>query len=61
MSFFDKFIGCDDDIALRFARAYNGNYAKIGDKSFLVSEKSISQATGLAREGDRWFKKGTLT
>ena len=53
MSFFDKFIGCDDDITLRFARTYNGNYAKIWDKSFLVSEQSISQSIGLAIEGDR--------
>ena len=61
MPFFDKFMGFDDDIALRFSRSYNGNYAKIGDKSFLVSEQSISQAIGLVIEGDRWFKKGTLT
>ena len=37
LPFFNKFMGYDDDIALRFARSYNGNYVKIGDKS-LVSE-----------------------
>ena len=61
LPFLDKFMGYDDNIALRFVGSYNGNYVKIGDKCFLVSEQTISQATGLAREGDCWFKKGTLT
>lgn len=46
---------------MRFARAFNGKKAQIGDFSILVSERTIAQATGLCREGERWFKKESLT
>jgi primosomal protein N'' len=60
-SFFDKFTGYNDEIALHFTRDYNGKKAQIGDFSILVSERTIAQATGLRREGSRWFKKESLT
>ena len=59
--FFNKFTGYNDEIALRFARAFNGKKAQIGDFSLLVSERTIAQATRLCREGARWFKKESLT
>ena len=59
--FFDKFTRYNDEIALRFARAFNGKKAQIGDFSILVSKRTIAQATGLRREGARWFKKESLT
>ena len=45
--FFDKFIGYNDEIALCFARAFNGKKAQIWDFSILVSERTIAQAIGL--------------
>ena len=59
--FFNKFTGYNDDISLRFARAFNGKKAQIGDFSILVSERTIAQARGLRREEARWFKKESLT
>ena len=55
--FFDKFTGYNDEVALRFARSFNGKKAQVGDVSLLVSERTISQAIGLRREGAHWFKK----
>ena len=49
--FFDKFTGYNDEIALRFARDFNGKSVQIGDFSLLVSDRTIAQATGLPREG----------
>ena len=43
--FFDKFTGYNDEIVLRFARAFNGKMVQIGDFSLLVCERTIAQAT----------------
>ena len=40
---------------------FDGNKAQIGDIMLFVLEQSISNATGLPIEGERWFKKGKLT
>ena len=59
--FFDKFMGYNDEIALWFAREFNGKRVQIGNFSLLVSKRTIAQAMGLPREGAQWFKKESLT
>ena len=56
-TFFDKFTGYNDKVALCFARSFNGKKAQVGDVSFLVSKRTIAYATWLRREGTQWFKK----
>lgn len=51
----------DDDVSLQFANPFNGNQAKIWDLMLLVFDQTISKATGLPMEGEKWFKKGKLT
>ena len=59
--FFNSFNGYDDDVSLHFAKTFDGNQAQIGDLTLLVFDQSISKATGLPMEGEKWFKKGKLT
>lgn len=59
--FFNHFNGYDDKVSLHFAKTFDGNQARIGDLTLLVSDQSISKATGLPMEGKKWIKKGRLT
>ena len=61
IQFFNLFCGYNDEVSFQFATTFDGNRAQIGDITLLVSEQSISNATGLPIEGERWFKKGKLT
>lgn len=59
--FFNHFNGYDDGVSLQFANSFDGNEAQIGDLTLVVSDLTISKATGLPMEGEKWFKKGKLT
>ena len=47
-------------MSLQFSKTFDGDRAQVGDVMLTVSEQSISHATGLPKEGERWFKKGKL-
>jgi hypothetical protein len=56
VKFIQSFEGFNLEVAQDFAQTFDGTRAKIGDLQLQVSEESIAEATGLSREGDRWFK-----
>jgi hypothetical protein len=58
--FIKWFEGYNLEIAQPFAQSFDGSKAKIGDLQLEVTEDSIAQATGLAWEGERWFKNAKL-
>ena len=58
--FFNRFSGYDDEVSLQFSKTFDGDRAQVRDIVLVVSEQSISHATGLPMEGKRWFKKGKL-
>ena len=51
--FFNHFNGHDDDVSLQFANSFDGNQAQIGDLTLVVSDQTISRATGLPMEGEK--------
>lgn len=58
--FFNRFSGYDDEVSLQFSKTFDGDRSQVGAIVLTVSEQSISHATGLPMEGERWFKKGKL-
>jgi hypothetical protein len=56
VKFIQSFEGFNLEVAQDFSQTFDGTRAKIGDLQLQVSEESIAEATGLSREGDRWFK-----
>jgi hypothetical protein len=54
--FFIKFQGLNDQVMLQFSRGFNRCVAQIGELVMEVSENTISYATSLLREGEKWFK-----
>jgi hypothetical protein len=53
---FARFQGFDDRIMLHFAQGFNGRVAQEGNLVTRVSKETVVNATGLPREGERWFK-----
>ena len=56
LQFLEKFNGCHNEVTKTFARSFQGTEVEIGDVKFTVSEVFIAEATGLSRNGERWFK-----
>ena len=54
--FFAKFQGYDDAVTLQFARGFDGKTARVGDLTMAVNDKTISRATRLLLEEDKWYK-----
>ena len=48
--------GYDEEISLLFVMGFYGKKARVGHLVFLATEESITCATKLTREGDRWHK-----
>jgi hypothetical protein len=56
VKFIQSFEGFNLEVAQAFAKTFDGTRAKIGDIQLQVNEESITEATSLSQEGDRWFK-----
>ena len=48
------------EVAIEFALNFDGNKTKVGRLEFEVSENSISVATKIPNNGEKWFKAMTL-
>lgn len=57
LQFIKKFKGHNKEVTKMFARYFNGVEVGIGDIKFPVTKSSITAATELPQEGERWFKK----
>ena len=56
LKFIKKFDGFHKEITKSFARSFDGTELEIGDIKFTVTKSLITEATGLLRIGERWFK-----
>ena len=56
MIFFQKLQGYHAQFSKDFAVNFVGTASKVGVLSFVVSPKTISQATKIPRTGEEWFK-----
>jgi hypothetical protein len=56
ISFFEKFDGYYEEVALEFAHSFDGERATIGNLTIRISEDIIAQVTGLPQTGERYFK-----
>ena len=48
--------GYDEESSLLFTMGFDGRTNRVGHLYFQVTEESISRATKLPREGERWHK-----
>lgn len=60
LRFIQKFKGHNKEITKAFASSFNIKVVEIGDLKFTVTEASITAATDLPQEGERWFKNKSL-
>jgi hypothetical protein len=56
LSFIRKFDGFNMVVARQFALSFDGGRAKVGDLQLEITEQSISLATGLPVNGEKWSK-----
>lgn len=56
-----KFQGFDTEVTEQFILSLNGNTVTVKDFSFRISEDFISEAIGVPRQGEAWFKNAALT
>lgn len=56
LQFLEKFSGFHKEVTKTFARSFNGAEVEVGDIKFTVTKAFIAEATGLPRQGERWFK-----
>ena len=49
------------EVSKAFARSFDGEKAEFKSLTLTVTEQSIAEATGLPTEGDKWFKRVSLT
>ena len=56
MPFLEKFDGYDMEIALQFAKTFDGHRTIIKGLELVITESLISRAVGLPRTGERWCK-----
>ena len=61
LRFIQKFRGYHKEVTKAFARSVSGLEVEIGDLKFTVNEASIATATELPQEGERWFKKKSIS
>ena len=54
--FLHKFLGYNMEVTKQFAETFDGNKAQIGNLTLSITEEFISQVTGLAQVGEKWFK-----
>jgi hypothetical protein len=56
ISFIRKFDGFNMVVSRQFALSFDGGRAKVGDLQLEITEQSISLATGLPVNGEKWSK-----
>jgi hypothetical protein len=56
LSFFEKFEGFCEGIALDFAYSFDGEKATVGNFILRITEDSLAVVTGLPQIGERYFK-----
>jgi hypothetical protein len=56
LSFFEKFDGFCEGIALEFAHSFDGERATVGNLTIRITEDSLAFVTGLPQIGERYFK-----
>jgi len=56
ISFFEKFDGYYEKVALKFAYSFNGERATVGNITIRISKDVIAQITGLPQTRERYFK-----
>ena len=56
ISFFEKFDGYCEKVALEFAYSFNGDMTTIDNITIRISENVIAQITGLPQTRERYFK-----
>lgn len=56
LQFIQKFRGHNKEVTKTFARSFGGVEVEVRDLKFSVTEASITAATKLPQEGERWFK-----
>ena len=56
MPFLEKFDGYDVEVALQFAKTFDGHRTIIKGLKLVITESLISRAVGLQRTGERWCK-----
>lgn len=56
LQFLEKFSGSHKEVTKTFARSFKGVEVEVGDIKFTVTEVFITEATGLLRQGEKWFK-----
>jgi hypothetical protein len=56
LSFIRKFDGFNMVVARQFTLSFDGGRAKVGDLQLEITEQSISLATGLPVNGEKWSK-----
>jgi hypothetical protein len=56
LAFIRKFDGYDITVSRQFALSFDGYRAKVGDVQLEVTEQSLSSATSLPVEGQKWSK-----
>ena len=61
LQFIQKFRGYHKEVTKAFTRSFNGLEVEIGDLKFAVNEASITSATELLQEGERWFKNKSIS
>jgi hypothetical protein len=58
--FIRKFQGYNSQVAKYFSLTFDGCRAKVGDIQLEITEKFLSEATGLPLTGQKWFKNSKL-
>jgi hypothetical protein len=56
LSFFEKFDGFCEEIALEFAQSFDGERATVGNLTIRITGDSLAFFTGLPHIGERYFK-----
>ena len=54
--FVQSFKGFNLEVAREFSKTFDGTRVKVKDVQFQVNEEFISQAIGLPKSEDKWFK-----
>lgn len=56
IEFFKQYDGFDNEVALQFARSFNGHRVVIQGLELIITEEFMARAVCLPRTGERWFK-----
>ena len=57
LNFFERITGFNPEASYSFAQGFNNDTVTIDTLKFELTEELITEATGISREGEMWFKK----